>query len=59
MKISYERELQQIAFNHLSDIEFNGYESLQKMYYKIIFFINPNLASANPSHFRKNLLEII
>ena len=39
MKIPNKRELQQIAFNHSSDIDFKRlYESLPKMYCKTIFF---------------------
>ena len=62
MKISHKRELHQIAFNHLSDIDFKGFMSLYKKctvkpYYFIV--INANLASNNPSCVRKSLLEII
>ena len=32
MKISNKQELQQIAFNHSSDIDFKDYESLLKIY---------------------------
>ena len=40
MIIPDKKELQQIAFNHSSDIDFKDfmYESLQKMYCKTIFF---------------------
>ena len=38
MKIPNKRELQQIAYNHLSDIDFK--ESLQKIYCKTIFFFS-------------------
>ena len=61
-KISNKRELHQIAFNHLSDIDFKGFMSLYKKCivkpYSFIV-INANLASDNPSCFRKSLLEII
>ena len=40
MKIPNKRELQQIAYNHSSDIDFKDYESLQKMYRKTIFFFS-------------------
>ena len=39
MKIRKKQELQQIEFNHFSDINFKYYESLQKIYYKNIFFL--------------------
>ena len=38
MKIPNKRELQQIAFNHLSDIKFQDFINLHKMYCKTIFF---------------------
>ena len=38
MKIPNERELQQIAFNHSSDIKFQDFISLHKTYCKTIFF---------------------
>ena len=38
MKISNKRELQQIAFNHSSGSDFEGFMNIYKMYYKIIFF---------------------
>ena len=34
MKISYKRELQQTAINHLSDIEFKDFMKLYKDYTK-------------------------
>ena len=34
------RKLQQIAFNHSSDIDLRDYESLQKMHSKTIFFLS-------------------
>ena len=40
MKIPNKRELQQIAYNHSSDIDFKDYKSLQKMYRKTIFFFS-------------------
>ena len=52
LKIPNKRELQQIAFNHLSNID------SQKINSKSIFLvIDTTLASHNPLHFRKNLLE--
>ena len=60
MKIPNKRELQPIAFNHLSDIDFQGFMNLYKVYCKTIFFflvIDTTLASDNSIRFRKNLLE--
>ena len=62
MKIPNKRELQQIAFNHLSDIDFKDFMNLyKKCTAKLYSFlvIDATLASDNPSHFRKNLLERI
>ena len=57
MKIPNKRELQQIAFNHLSGIDTQGHEYLYKMYHKAIFFlvIDTTLALDNSSRFRKNM----
>ena len=56
MKIPNKRELEQITYNHSSDIDFKVLqESLQKMSFLVI---DANLASDNPSHcesFRKNI----
>ena len=60
MKIPNKRELQQIAFNHSSDIDFRDFMNLykkcaEKPYsFLVILAI---LASDNPLRFRKNLLE--
>ena len=40
MNISNKQELQRIASNYSSDIDFKDYESLQKMYCKTIFFFS-------------------
>ena len=59
MKISKERELQQIASNHLSDIDFKDFMKLYKYYTKepFSFFVNDKtLSSDNPLRFRKKLL---
>ena len=41
MKISNKQELQQIAFNHSSDIDVEDFMKLyKKMYYKTIFFFS-------------------
>ena len=38
IKILNKQELQQIAFNHSSDIDFRDYESLQNIYCKTMLF---------------------
>ena len=60
MKIPNKRELQQIALNHSSDIDFkdfmNIYNKSTKKPYS--FLVNDTtLPSDNPLRFRKNLLE--
>ena len=62
MKIPKKRELQQTAFNHSSDIDFQDFMNLYKKctaktYY--LFVIDTTLASDNPLRFRKNLFERI
>ena len=62
MKIPNKRELQQMAFNHSSDIDF---QDLMNLYKKStskpysFFIIDTTFASDNPSHFRKNLFDKI
>ena len=61
MKISNKRELQQIALNHSSDIDFkdfiNVYKKCTDKPYS--FLVNDTtLASDNPLRFRKNLFNI-
>ena len=62
MKIPNKRELQQVAFNHLSDIEFRDVMNLYKKCtaepYSFLV-IDTTLASDSPLRFRKNLLERI
>ena len=62
MKIPNRQELQQIAINHLSDIDF--VES--KRFYRkctaepyLFLVINITLPSSNPLHVRKNLLKSV
>ena len=60
LKIQNKQELQQIAFNHSSDIDFQEFINLYKTctakpYYFLI--VNTTLASDNSSLFRKNVLE--
>ena len=59
MKISSKRELQQIASNHSTEIEFKDFMKLFKDYTKepYSFLVkNTTLSSDNPLRFRKNLL---
>ena len=62
MNILNKRELQQIALNHSSDIDF---QNLMNLYKKCtgkpysFLVIDTTLASDNYSRCRKNLLEII
>ena len=58
MKIPNKRELEQIASNHLSDINFKNFMKLCKDYVKesYSFLVNNTfLSSGNPLRFRKNL----
>ena len=62
MKIQNKQELQQVTFNHSSDIDFKDFKNLlknctAKSYTFLV--IDATLASDNPSHFRKNILEIV
>ena len=62
MKIPKKRELQQITFNHSSDIELQDFINLYKKGTSELysfFVIDTTLASNNSSCFRKNLLERI
>ena len=59
MKISCKRELQQIALNHSSDIDFKDFIKICKKYTKELysFLVNDTtLPSDDPLRFRKNLL---
>ena len=60
MKIPNRRELQQIAFNHSSDIDFKDFMKIYKMFTaeKYSFLVNDTtLSSDNPLRFRENILE--
>ena len=57
MKISNKREVQLIASNNSSDINFKEFMNLYKQCTFLV--IDVTLASDNPSRFRKNLLERI
>ena len=62
MKVPNKRELQKIAFNHSSDINFQEFLNLYKKFTAkpcSFLVIDTTLASDNPSRFRKNLLERI
>ena len=56
------KQLEQIAHNHSSDIDFKGFMNLYKKYtakpYSFLV-IDATLASDNPLRFRKNLLKRI
>ena len=59
MKIPNKIEFQQIASNHLSDIDFKDFIKLYKDFTKEPYSILVNdltLSSDNPLRFRKNLL---
>ena len=59
MKFPNKRELQQIALNHSSDIDFKDFVKIYKKYTKepYSFLVNDTtLPSYNPLRFRKNLL---
>ena len=61
MKIPNKRELQQIALNHSSDIDFKNFINIYKKCAAepYSFLVNDNtLASDDPIRFRKNLLNI-
>ena len=60
MKIPNKRELQQIALNHSSDIDFKDFIKIFKKYTAEPYSVLVNdttLPSDNPLRFRKNLLE--
>ena len=62
MKILSKSELQQITFNHSSDIDFkdfmNPYKKCTAKLYPFLV-IDATLASDNPPHFINNLLQRI
>ena len=62
MRIPNNGELQQIPFNHSSDIDFEEFVNLYKKYTAKLYsflLIETTLASDISSRFRKNLLERI
>ena len=62
MKIPNKKELEQIAFNYSSDIDFHKfmdlYENVLQNHIRFLV-IDTIFASDNSSRFRKNLLKII
>ena len=61
MKIPNKRELQQIALNHSSDIDFKGFIKIYNKYTAEPYFYLVNdttLASYDPLRFRKNLFIV-
>ena len=55
MKIPNKRQLQEIALNHSSDIDFKDFITVLQDH---IFLVNDTtLSSTNPLRFRKNLLN--
>ena len=62
LKIPHERELQQISFNHSSDIDFQDFMGFYKKSTAepdSFLVIDIPLPSDNSSRFRENLLETI
>ena len=59
MKVRNKQELQQIAFNHSSGIDFRDFMNLYKKCTAKPYSFLVIDASDNPSRFRKNLLERI
>ena len=60
MKIPNKRELQQIALNHSSDIDFRGFIKIYKKFAAApySFLVNDTtLPSDNSLRFRRNLLQ--
>ena len=60
MEIPNKQEIQQVASNHSSDIEFKNFMNLCKKCTAKPYFISVNdttLLSDNPLHFRKNLSD--
>ena len=59
MKIHNKRELQNIATNHLADIDYKDFMNIYKKCKKTYSFLTTNttLPSNNSLRFRKNLLD--
>ena len=56
------KKVQQIAYNHSSDIDFQDFKNLYKECTAkpcCFLFIDATLATDNPLYFRKNVLERI
>ena len=60
MKINNRRELQNIAINHSSDIDYNNFKKIYKEYTKEPYnflMIDTTLPASNPLRFRKKLFD--
>ena len=61
MKINNNRELENIAFNHSADIDYNDFVKMYREYTKepySFLTIDTTLAASNPLRFMKNLLPL-
>ena len=61
MKINNKRELQNIAFNHSADIDYNDFVKIYKEYTKepySFLTIDTTLPASDPLRFSKNLLPL-
>ena len=61
MKINNKRELQNIAFNHSADIDYNDFTKIYREYTKEPYSflkIDTTLPANDPLRFRKNLLPL-
>ena len=59
MKINNKRELQNIAFNHSADIDYNNFMKIYREYTKELYSIltiDTTLPASDPLRFRENLL---
>ena len=59
MKINNRRELQNIAINHSSDIDYNNFKKIYKEYTKKPYnflMIDTTLPASNPLRFRKKIV---
>ena len=61
MKINNKRELENIAFNHSADIDYNDFVKMYREYTKepySFLTIDTTLPASNPLRFMKNLLPL-
>ena len=54
MKILNKQDLQRIASNNSSDIDFNDFNDFMNVLQSYFLFIDATVVSDNPLHFRKN-----